>query len=57
MTHRHDLRWGNAGVKGAIRAERDKGEKKWGNYNNIINKIYLRKRQMQYVSTYMNYVK
>ena len=42
MTHRHDLRWGNAGVKGAIRAERDKGEKKWDNCNSIINKIYLK---------------
>ena len=27
---------------GGCRTERDKGEKKWGNCNSIINKIYLK---------------
>ena len=40
MTHGHEPRWGNdGGMGGAGWRER----KKWGNCNNIINKIYLKK--------------
>ena len=39
MTHGHELRWGNAGGRGGYRAEGNKGEKKWDNFNSIIHKI------------------
>ena len=42
MTHGHELRVGHCWREGGCRAERDKGEKKWDNYNSIINKIYLK---------------
>ena len=35
-----DMNWG--GSQGEYRTEGDKGEKKWDNCNNIINKIYLK---------------
>ena len=42
MTHGHELRWrmlvgGGVHGRGELR-----GEKKWDNYNSIINKIYLK---------------
>ena len=49
MTHAHKLRGGgeNAGGRGC-RAEGDKGEEKWDNYNSIMNKIYLEKNKKIY---------
>ena len=45
MTHRHELRWGNASGWGGGTGWRGiKGRKKWDNFNNIINKIYFLKR-------------
>ena len=40
MIHRHELRGGREGYM----AEGDKGEKKWDNYNSVINKIYLKRK-------------
>ena len=42
MTHRHELRLGNAGGRGGAGQRGIKGEKKWDSWNNIINKIYLK---------------
>ena len=41
MTHGHGLRWGNDGGGAGYRVEGNKGEKKRGNCNSIINKIYF----------------
>ena len=40
MTHGHELRGRGYWWEGGCRAEGNKGEKKWDNYNSIINKIY-----------------
>ena len=45
ITHGHELRGGNAGGLGDARQGRTKGEK-WENSNSIINKIYLKKRNV-----------
>ena len=37
-THEHELSGGML-MEGGYRAEGNKGEKKWDNYNSIINKI------------------
>ena len=41
MTHGHQQRWGND--SGGYKVEGKKEEKKWGNCNSIINKIYLKR--------------
>ena len=41
-THEHKLKWENAGGRAGYRVEGNKGEKKWDNCNNIINKIYFK---------------
>ena len=38
-TNGHELSGGNVG-EGRYRTEGSKGEKKWGNCNSIINKVY-----------------
>ena len=44
-THGHELRWGNAGGRGAQGGGGIKGRKKWGNCNSIIIKyIFLKTR-------------
>ena len=40
MTHGRELSGNGVLVGGWCRMEGDKGEKKWHNYNSIINKIY-----------------
>ena len=40
MIHGYELRRGTL-VAGGCTVEGNKGEKKWDNYNNIINKIYF----------------
>ena len=42
-THGHELRAEGMQVGGGCRAEGNKGDKKWDNCNNVINKIYLKK--------------
>ena len=47
MNHGHELRWQKDGVcvgEGSYRVEMNKGEKKWDNYNSVINKIYLKRK-------------
>ena len=48
-THGHKLRVGNAGRREGAGWNGIKGRKKWGNYNSIINKIYLKKRKRERV--------
>ena len=47
-THRHELRWGNAGGRGSTGQREIKGRKKWDNCNGIINKIYLTNKKKEY---------
>ena len=42
MTHRHELKWGNAVGRGCAERRGIKREK-WDNGNSIINKIYFKK--------------
>ena len=42
MTHGHELRGNAGGREQGYWVEGDKREKKWGNCNNIINKIYFK---------------
>ena len=44
MTHRHELRWGNAGGRGVQGGGELKRGKIRENCNSIINKIYLKKK-------------
>ena len=41
MTHRHELRWGDAGGRVGTGQRGIKGRKKWDNCNSIINKMYF----------------
>ena len=44
MTHGHELMVGGMRVGGVCRVEGNKGER-WDNCNNIINKIYYKKKK------------
>ena len=44
MTHRHELKWGNAGGRVGTGLRGIKGRKKWDNCNSIIDKIYLKNK-------------
>ena len=44
VTYGHKLRDRWMMVGGRYKAEGNKGEKKWDNYNSIINKIYLKNK-------------
>ena len=44
MTHGHELRGKECGWEGVSRVEGHKEEKKWDNYNSIINKIYFKNK-------------
>ena len=45
-THGHELRWGSDGGRGCYRAKGNKEGKKWDNCNSIINKIYLKNKNI-----------
>ena len=45
MTQGHELRWGNDGRRGGKGWRGIRERQKWDNCNNIINKIYLKKKK------------
>ena len=47
MTHGHELRRQECLREGGTKQRRIKGRKKWDNYNCIINKIYLKKKEKE----------
>ena len=51
MTHGHELRWAGCGAGGRGSAgQRGIKEGKWDNFNSIINKIYLKRKEKVYIS-------
>ena len=46
VTHGNELKGRECGWEAVCRAEGNKGEKKWDNCNSIINKIYLKRKNI-----------